>query len=106
MSAESSKKRLRLEFTKPAETQVEEVYRWFLSLPFDPNSNFDNAERWLTGMQRLLENEAETQGSDLPMRRRPSRDSTAKRERYLLLYRTSGRRSSPWHVVYELRDTG
>ncbi|MBC7808115.1 MAG: hypothetical protein H7145_18450, partial [Akkermansiaceae bacterium] len=39
------------------------------------------------------------------LQRSESEDSIPERARYVLRFRTAGRRSSPWEVVYELHGT-
>ncbi|MBC7806261.1 MAG: hypothetical protein H7145_08930 [Akkermansiaceae bacterium] len=77
--------------------------------PCSPESGgevgYDTAERWLTGLQETVAEEAELQGGPLVLQRSESEDSIPERARYVLRFRTAGRRSSPWEVVYELHDT-
>ena len=42
--------------------------------------------------------------SSVSLRRMRAPDAPVDRELFHLLYRTGGRRGSPWHIVYELVD--
>lgn len=95
---------LRVEYTEPVEAQIDAAWEWFLSLPMSGNDAWVAAERWLTGLQEAVEREAELQGGVFVLQRTESADSTPARARYVLRFRTAGRRSSPWEIVYELLD--
>lgn len=88
---------LRITYTEPAEAEVADAYAWLQTF------GFDVAEMWLAGLTETLEREAALLAV-VSLRRPLAPDAPEGRELFLLLYRTSGRRGSPWHVVYELVD--
>ena len=88
---------LRVTYTEPAEAEVAEAYEWLQGI------GLDAAERWLGGLTKAVQEEADRQ-SAVSLRRPVAADSPEGRPLSLLLYRTSGRRSSAWHVGYELVD--
>jgi hypothetical protein len=83
--------------TEVAEAEIDEAYRWLLSL------DFTTAERWLFGLTQTLEQEAALL-SATRLRRPVAPDSAPDRPLFVLLYRSGGRKSSPWHLLYELAD--
>lgn len=88
---------LRVTYTEPAEAEIADAYLWLQTF------GLDVAEKWLVGLTEQLESEAELL-STVSLRRQRAPDAPEGRELFLLLYRTSGRRGSPWHIVYELLD--
>jgi plasmid stabilization system protein ParE len=88
-----------VEYTETAEADLAEAYEWMRSF------GLDVAEGWLAGLTRTLDTEAELMAGGV-FRRRLLPDTSAfpGRTVYELLYRTGGRRGSPWHVGYELID--
>ena len=96
---------LRVEYSEPVEAQIDAAYEWLITLPPGGEVCYPIAERWLTGLQEAVTEEAELQGGPFVLQRSESQDSRPDRARYVLRYRTAGRRSSPWEIVYELRDT-
>lgn len=96
---------LHVEYTEPTEAQIDDAYTWLVSLPMSGEGGYAVAERWLAGLQAAVEKEAELQGGMFILQRAKSADSSPARARYVLRYRTAGRRSSPWEIVYELLDT-
>lgn len=97
MSGEESSSDLALPvvFMEPAEADIERAYQWMLTF------GFDVAERWLDGLQQVIEREAGLQAA-LPIRRPISPDSPPGRPLLTLLYRTAGRGSSTWHILFEI----
>lgn len=94
-----------VEYTDKAEAQIDEAYRWLLALPMSGEGGLAIAERWLSGLQRIVEEEAALQGGPFVLERGQSDNSSHNRPRYVLRYRTAGKRSSLWEVIYELLDT-
>ena len=88
---------LRITFSETAEAEVENAYLWLQRF------GFETAEKWLSGLNHLLEEEAALLAS-VQVRRQRAPDSPNDRELFILIYRTGRRRSSPWHVVYEIVD--
>ena len=88
---------LRIAYTEPAEAEVADAYAWLQTF------GFEVAEKWLTGLTAALEREAGLLAA-VSLRRPLAPDAPEGRELFLLLYRTSGRRGSPWHLAYELVD--
>ncbi len=88
---------LRVTYTEPAEAEVADAYAWLQTF------GLDVAEKWLSGLTAALEEEAALLAA-VSIRRALAPDAPPGRELFLLLYRTSGRRSSPWHIAYEQVD--
>jgi len=88
---------LRVTYTEPAEAEIADAYAWLQTF------GFDVAEKWLSGLAITLEREAALLAA-VSLRRALAPDAPMGREVFLLLYRTSGRRGSPWHIAYELID--
>ncbi len=88
---------LRITYTEPAEAEVADGYAWLQTF------GLDVAEKWLSGLAAALEKEAALLAA-VSVRRALAPDAPPGRELFVLLYRTSGRRSSPWHIAYEQVD--
>jgi hypothetical protein len=88
---------LEVEYTEPAEAELDAAYEWLRSI------DLEVAEKWLTGLTNAIAREAALLTS-VAFRRPRAPDPVQGRDLYVMLYRTAGRRSSPWHVVYELAD--
>lgn len=88
---------LRVIYTEPAEAELADSYDWLL------NFGLDVAEKYLVGLTEALEREAALL-TVVPLRCTLAQTAPDGREMFLLLYRTSGRRGSPWHIAYELLD--
>ena len=84
-------------YTETAEAEIDDAYVWLQK--FD----LDTAEKWPIGLTAVLESEARTIAA-VSLRRQRAPDTPVGMELFLLLYRTGGRRGSPWHIVYELLD--
>src|ERR1051325_1431396 len=88
---------LRLIYTEPAEGELTAAYRWMSTF------GAEVGERWLDGLTEALAREAQLVAT-VRLRRQRAPDAPEGRDLFVLLFRTGGRRGSPWHVVYELRD--
>ncbi|MDQ2688311.1 MAG: type II toxin-antitoxin system RelE/ParE family toxin [Armatimonadota bacterium] len=88
---------LRIVYTEPAEAELAEAYEWLLTF------GLDVAEKWLDGLTKTLERESALLAA-VSLRRPLAPNAPEGRELFLLLYRTSGRRGSPWHIAYDLLD--
>jgi plasmid stabilization system protein ParE len=88
---------LRVTYTEPAEAEIAGAYEWLQTF------GLDAAEKWLDGLSDALQKEAALLAA-VSLRRPLAPDAPEGRELFLLLYRTGGRRGSPWHIAYELVD--
>ena len=94
----------RHEFSEAAEAQLDDAYRWLLSLSLSGEGGYSVAERWLPSLQRVVEQEIALLSGEPAIRRAPAPESSPARERFAIVFRTVGKRSSPWRLVDELRD--
>ena len=86
-------------YSDRGEAELYDGYRWLAHF------GFDIAERWLNGIQREAEIEAERVSGSGALRRPLAPNRPLRTNRYRALYRTGGRNSSAWFIDYELRDS-
>ncbi len=89
---------LEVVYSDRGEAELYDGYQWLAHF------GFEVAERWLGGIQREAQIEAERLSGQGALRRPLAPNRPLGMNRYRVLYRTGGRNSSAWFIDYELRD--